>query len=162
MRPSKRNVTGVRLIVGYKLVKAALEVSLGVALLVAGSAGLAEDLRSAAIHFQHHATAAWSTALAERLVRAATGRHVLVLALASLLDGVFSAIEGWALQRRYRWGRWLVVAATSSLLPFEALALARRLSLVRSALLIVNAWIVGYLVRSNIGAAGEGDHAPRS
>jgi uncharacterized membrane protein (DUF2068 family) len=152
MRPYK-SATGLRLIVGYKIVKAALELSFGVLLLIVGPAGLVQDVRGVALHFQHHATAAWSTALAERLVHATTEQHVLVVAVASLVDGVWSALEGWALHRRYPWARWLVVAATSSALPFEVVALVRHLSELRSALLLVNAGIVLYLALGKIGIA---------
>jgi uncharacterized membrane protein (DUF2068 family) len=112
-----------------------------------------EELRAVALSIQHHATAAWSIALAHRLVQAATARTIVVVALAALFDGVLSAVEGWALYRRYRWSGWLVVGTTTSLLPFETLQLVRRLSAGRVALLIVNALIVVYLVRDRLAAS---------
>jgi uncharacterized membrane protein (DUF2068 family) len=111
-----------------------------------------EALRAFALNIQHHATAAWSIALADRLVQAATKRTLLVVALAAFLDGVLSYVEGWALHRRYRWSGWLVVGTTVSLLPFEAIELVRRLSAGRAALLLVNALIVVYLFRHRIAA----------
>jgi uncharacterized membrane protein (DUF2068 family) len=144
---------GVRLIVGYKLAKAAAALSLGVLLLFLGSAGLAHELREVAAALRHHFAAAWSVELSEALVRAAGGRHLLVVAVALLLDGVSSLVEGWALHRRYRWSRWLIVAATSALLPFEVLSLFRRLSLGRFAILLVNAAIVAYLARRRVEPA---------
>jgi len=143
---ASRDEVGVKLIVAYKFVKAVLEVVFGAALLFfAGKA--THELRHIALQIKEHATAAWSVALAEKVARAATERHLVVAALASLLDGVFSSIEGWALHRRYRWSGWLVIGATSCLLPFEALALIRRLTAGRVALLAVNASIVAYLAR---------------
>lgn len=141
-----RDEVGVKLIVGYKVVKAVVELGFGVAVLFfAGKA--TGELRHIALQIKEHATAAWSVALAEKIAHAATERHVVVAALASLLDGVFSSVEGWALHRRYRWSGWLVIGATSCLLPFEALALIRRVTAGRVALLAINASIVAYLAR---------------
>jgi uncharacterized membrane protein (DUF2068 family) len=144
---------GLRLIVGYKLVKAVVEPILGVVLLSFASAGLAGHLRAVALNIRHHAAEAWSVALAERLVRASTERNLLVVGLATLLDGALSFVEGWALHHRYRWSHWLVVGTTSSFLPFEGLALAHHFSAGRIALLIGNALIVIYLVRHGIAVA---------
>jgi uncharacterized membrane protein (DUF2068 family) len=138
---------GLQLIVGYKLAKAVVELGFVVFFVVIGPEHLTEQARAAAVYFRHHAAAAWSSALAEWLIGAATERHVFVVALALLLDGVSSCVEGWALHRRYRWSRWLIVGATSCLLPFEGVALARHPSASRTALLLVNALIVIYLVR---------------
>lgn len=138
---------GIALIVAYKLGKALTELALVVSILVVGPGSVAGRAREAAVFIRHHAVAAWSTALAARLVGAATERHARVLTLALLLDGLFTCLEGWALHRRYGWGRWLVIAATACLLPFEVVALARHQSASRLGLLLLNVLIVGYLVR---------------
>ena len=143
---SGSDATGLRLIVGYKMVKAVAEIALAVVLVSVALAGGAHVLREFAMRVREHATAAWSVALAQRLVRAATGRHLQVAALASLLDGVFSGIEGWALHRRFAWSRWLIVGATSALVPFEIVSLVHRHSAGRLALLCLNVVIVVYLV----------------
>ncbi len=144
---------GVRLIVGYKLAKAVASLSLGVLLLFLGSAGLALELREVAAALRQHFAAAWSVELSQALVRAAGGRHLLVVAVALLLDGMSSLVEGWALHRRYRWSRWLVVGATSAFLPFEVFELFRRPSLGRFAILAINAAIVAYLARRKVETA---------
>jgi uncharacterized membrane protein (DUF2068 family) len=135
------------LIVGYKVAKAALEIAFGAALVLFATKAT-NELRIAAHHVRDHATAAWSVALADKIVQAATRRHLMVVAVASLLDGVLTSIEGWALHRRYRWGSWLVIAATSCLLPFEVISLARHLTAGRVALFFTNVAIVAYLLRS--------------
>jgi len=139
--------SGIGLIVLYKLAKAVAELSLVAAFLLVGPGRLAEHARAVAAFVRHHAASAWSAALAERLTGAATERHARVVTLALLLDGVFTCIEGWVLHRRYPWGRWLVIAATSCLLPFEVVALARHHSAGRASLLVLNLLIVAYLVR---------------
>lgn len=147
---------GVRLIVGYKIAKAGAELLLGALLLTLGSASLAEGLRAVALTVRHHAAEAWSIELAERLVQVAAGRN-LVVALALLLDGVSSLVEGWALHRRYRWSRWLIVGATSCLLPFEVVALIRHLAPGRVVLLLGNALIVAYLIQRRVAAAQDSE-----
>lgn len=137
---------GLGIIVGYKLVKAVIEITFGLAFLFLASR-MTNELHQLALHFREHATAAWSIALAERLGRAATARHVHVVALASLFDGMLSVVEGWALHRRRRWGALLVIGATSCLLPFEIASLVRHVTGGRVVLLLVNALIVTYLVR---------------
>ena len=145
-RGKSLDAPGLRLIVGYKVAKAILELFLGVVLLSFTTAGLTDHLRQLSLHIRHHAVEAWSIAFAERLVRASTERDLLVVGVATLLDGALSAAEGWALYYRYRWSRWFVVGATSILVPFEGLALAHHFSVPRLVLLVGNVSIVIYLV----------------
>jgi uncharacterized membrane protein (DUF2068 family) len=144
---------GLKLIVGYKFVKAALELLPGALLLSRGAAGLTGDLQALAMFLRHHATEAWSIALAERLVHATTQRHVLVVAVAALLDGAFTFVEAYALHRRYRWSRWLVIGATSCSLPVEVVALVLHPTAGRMLLLFVNLLIVLYLLQRRVSAA---------
>lgn len=144
---------GLRLIVGYKLVKGAGEVLLA-ALLVAvgGSWGL-----SLAVALRQHVAGVWSLKLAELLV--ATDRsHAIELVIYGLLfDGLLTLSEGWALYRRFIWAPWLVVVATGSLLPFEVFELLHRASLARLLIVLINVSVVWYLaarvVRRPAGAA---------
>ena len=131
------------------------ELILGVSLLFLGSAALTEELKAVAVVVRHHVAEAWSIELANRLVYAATERNLLVTVLALSCDGALSFVEGWALYRRYRWARWLVVGATACLLPVEGVALARHFSATRISLLCVNALIVIYLVQGRVAIARE-------
>ena len=140
------DAVGLRLIVRYKLAKAILELLLGILLLSFTCAGLTDHLREVAWHIRHHAVEAWSIAFAERLIRASTERNLLVVGVATLLDGALSVVEGWALYHRYRWSRWFVVGATSILVPFEGLALVDHFSVPRLVLLVGNVSIVVYLI----------------
>ena len=140
--------TGLRLIIGYKCAKAAAEILAGGTLLALGSAGATEKLIHAALTLRHHATEAWSIALAEKLLDVSTARHVLVVALAVIADGIVTAIEGWALYRGYGWSHWLVMLTTASLVPFEINALIRHLNTAHVLLLTVNVLIVVYLLRN--------------
>jgi len=62
-------------------------------------------------------------------------------------DAVVSAVEGWALGRGYSWAAWLVVAATSLLLPVEVIELSYRTTVGRVVLFFVNLGIVLYLLK---------------
>ena len=122
-------------------------------LLFVGSTALTEELNTAATIIRRHVAEAWSISLAERVIHVATARNLLVVVCALFLDGTLSFVESWALYHRYRWGRWLVVCATSILLPVELIALFRRLSAIRLALLLVNLSIVLYLIPGRATAA---------
>lgn len=103
-------------------------------------------LQAFATDLPHHFAGAWSIELARLLLNATQPRHASLVALALGFDGVFTIVEGWALRRRHAWGPWLVVASTSSLLPFEILALMHKVRWGRVFILVVNLWILGYLV----------------
>lgn len=142
-----RTPVGERLVVVYKFGKAALEALAAILLSLALAAGWVGPLVTAVTAFGQHSVHPAAVHLAGWLAPLATPARVHVLAMLLGGDAVFSAAEGWVLRRRYPWGRWLVVFATGALLPFELYALARRPSVVRAGLLLVNATIVVYLAR---------------
>jgi hypothetical protein len=61
---------GLRLIIGYKFVKAIAELLIGASFFFLSSAGLADGLTAIAEGIRHHVTEAWSLTLAERLIHA--------------------------------------------------------------------------------------------
>ena len=156
-RQARWDARVVRLIVAYKLAKGVGAMVFALVVVLIGVTSVAAEVRSLAADLVRHAGAAWSVALAEWVLRSATARHVGVLVLAASLDGALSAVEGWALHKRYAWSGWLIVAATSCLLPFEVLALARHPSVMRGVVLAVNAAVVGFLLlhRSAVRARGR-------
>jgi uncharacterized membrane protein (DUF2068 family) len=153
---SYQHPQGIGLIIAYKLVTAVAEFIVGALLWIIGSTALTEELNAAATIIRRHMAEAWSIALAERVIHAASARNLLVVVCALFLDGTLSSVESWALYRRFRWGRWLVVCATSILLPFEFVALIRHLSAVRLAVLLVNSLIVIYLVPCRVAVERRG------
>jgi uncharacterized membrane protein (DUF2068 family) len=139
---------GLVLIITYKLGKGGLWLVLALGLAIGIHLGIGHRLAGAAEQLRHHATHAWSLALARLLVRASTPRGLWTMVVALLADGVVSLIEGWALLHGRWWGPWLVVVATGALLPYELFAVARHPHLGRVALLVVNLAIVVYLART--------------
>jgi uncharacterized membrane protein (DUF2068 family) len=137
---------GLETIIVYKLVKAVAQTVAGLCavwLLIrgaeAGAATLAEFLLE-------HFTGAWALRLATLVVEAATRGHVKLLAVAMFGDAILSAVEGIALQAGRWWAPWLVVIATSLLLPWEAWELIRRPAWGRVAILAINLAVVAYLL----------------
>lgn len=161
-RDALPRTVGVRVIVGYKIVKAAVAFLTGALILILTAFGLATELHTVASNMRDHATEAWSVALAKWLLDAATARNLHVVALACLLDASFSAFEAWALHRRFWWSGWLIVAATSALLPFEGIALVRHFAAGRVALAAGNVLIVLYLVRLELSGATRVSAGSRS
>lgn len=141
-----RRDPGLTLIIAYKLTKGGLWLVLALVVLVGMRLGFEDDLLALAEHLRHHAHA-WSLSFARLVVSAASRRGLWTIVVALVADGSVSLVEGWALVRGRWWAPWLVVGATSTLLPFEVVALARHPEAVRAALLAANLAIVFYLAR---------------
>lgn len=139
-----RRDRGLVVIIAYKLIKGGLWFAFAATILIMMHLGLSGRLMGLASHLRHHAHA-WSLALADLVVRAASRRGLWIIVVALLTDGTVTLVEGWALLHGRWWGPWLVVIATSSLLPFELVTLVRHPHPVRFAVLLVNLAIVWYL-----------------
>jgi uncharacterized membrane protein (DUF2068 family) len=138
---------GVSIIVVYKLVKAAVWCAAGGALLIALRLGETARLGLWAEALQTHLTQAWALKAARALAALTAPGHVRLAIVALVLDGALSLVEGWTLHRRYWFAPWLIVVATSSLLPLELFELTRAVRLGRLVILLVNATVVLYLAR---------------
>jgi uncharacterized membrane protein (DUF2068 family) len=137
----------VRAIVLYKFGKAAVQSLLAAAITVLLATGWVEWARDLAHAVREHVVHHWSIRLAELVLKALTGKHLYWVVAALIGDAIVSGVEGWALARGYTWGQWMVVAATSLLLPVELLELATRLTLGRLLLFGINLTITLYLLR---------------
>jgi len=136
---------GEQAIIVYKLGRACVQGLAAVLLLLGARDGLAAALARVAQRIADHAVHASVAALAHRILAALP--HLQLLGAALAADAGLAALEGWALARGHRWGEWLVVVTTGSLLPWEAWELIRRPSLVRLLLLLVNLAVVLYLAQ---------------
>jgi uncharacterized membrane protein (DUF2068 family) len=138
---------GLRVIMAYKLGKAALWVALATLLGLLASAGNLEHFRAAAGVVREHLASHWSLALADALLSILDTRALRIVELSLAIDAALSVVEGYALWRGRRWGPWLVVVASALPLPFEAWKVAQSFRPPRVALLVVNLAIVAYLLR---------------
>jgi len=138
---------GVRAIVLYKFAKAAGGLLLAVAvmlLVLTGYVTRAHKLVEA-VHdnLVHH----WSIKLAELVLKSLTAKRLWWVVAALVGDAAISGVEGWALAKGYSWAAWLVVAATSLLLPVEVIELSYRTTPGRVIIFAVNLTIVLYLLK---------------
>jgi uncharacterized membrane protein (DUF2068 family) len=141
---SSRSTFLLSWIVAFKAVKAALLVTLGVALLLAIRRDPVDLLLQIALAVHLPLT----SRLFERAVMIAlraTPRREAVLAVTAVGYAVLMAAEGVGLYLRRRWARWFTIGATSSLMPIEAFEIARRPGSVRVLVLLLNAVVVIYL-----------------
>lgn len=138
---------GLQLVITYKFVKGAVELAGGFILAwfaFHNEVGALERLaRMLGRQVAHPA----ALELAKLIVRVSTPHFLRMTAVALVLDGLVSFFEGWALHRRFWWAPWLVVVATSVLLPYELLEVSRHPRIGRVLILVINAAVVFYLSR---------------
>jgi uncharacterized membrane protein (DUF2068 family) len=139
---------GLETIIVYKLTKAVLQALVGIAAIALLVRGTEAGAATLAEFILEHFTGAWALHLVTMIVRAATRGHVKLLAFAMLADSLLSAVEGLALRAGRWWAPWLIVVATSALLPWEVWHLVRHPRWGRVAVLVINVAVVVYLLRN--------------
>ena len=77
-----------------------------------------------------------------------TSRRLHQIGIVAFVYAALFLAEGVGLWSLQRWGEWITVLITGSLLPFEIYELWHRLTLPRAAMLLLNAAVVCYLVIS--------------
>jgi uncharacterized membrane protein (DUF2068 family) len=136
----------LRTIAVLKFLKAALLIAAGIGALHLVKRDIAEYAENLVVkyhlnpgnHFVAQALARTSNVTPRRLHE--IGAVAFVYAALFLLEGVGL----WSLKR---WGEWVTVVITGSLLPFEVYELWHRPSWPKTMVLILNALILGYLIR---------------
>jgi uncharacterized membrane protein (DUF2068 family) len=137
---------GVRLIIGYKLVRAVLSFAGALALGLLFGTHRLDAMHDLAHRLMEHSTSALAERVAHLMLSALEPKHVIIGITALVLDAIVLCFEGWALMHGRRWGAWVVVAATGTPIPFEIASLLRHLAAGRVAVLLVNVAIVAYLL----------------
>ena len=135
----------IRLIAVFKFVKGGLLVALGIGVFNLLHKDIAvsvehwiEALRlDPGNHFLNAALAKASNVSPEQITKIGLGSF--------LYAGLFLT-EGTGLWLRKRWGEWLTVIITSSLIPVEIYEIHRHLSVLKLGVLALNVAIVGYLI----------------
>jgi len=138
---------GVRVIVLYKALKSVGEALLAAIITLMVMTGSVERAHALGAALREHLVHHWSIKLAEMLMRSLTATRLWWVVAALIGDSIVSGVEGWALARGFSWAAWLVVAATSTLLPVEIIELSYRTTAGRVALFLVNLSIVLYLLK---------------
>jgi uncharacterized membrane protein (DUF2068 family) len=138
---------GLEAIIDYKLIKAVVELAIGLLLLVALVRGPEAMAATVAQQVVDHASGAWALRAARVIVRSGTAGHVTLAAVVAIADSGLSALEGLALRAGRWWAPWLVVAATGALIPVEIWEIIRKPKPIRGVILVLNWVILIYLLR---------------
>jgi uncharacterized membrane protein (DUF2068 family) len=141
----KTNDRLLRVIALFKFLKAASLIALGI--------GAFKLLHKDLGGFLEHWTMALGLDPGNRFVDAALGKasnlspeQIKKLGLGSFLYAALFLAEGTGLWLLKRWGEWLTVIITGSLVPVEIYEIYRHPSVVKVAVLVVNVGVVGYLI----------------
>lgn len=141
----KTNDRFLRVIAIFKFLKAASLIALGV--------GAFKLLHKDLGEVMEHWTMALGLDPGNRFVDAALSRasnlspeQIKKLGLGSFLYAALFLAEGTGLWLLKRWGEWLTVIITGSLVPVEIYEIYRHPSAVKVLVLVVNLGVVGYLI----------------
>ncbi len=130
----------------FKLVKAALLITLGVAALsLSHDAHLVTTLRG----FVHSLGLNAHSGLIDRALGKALGvdhRRLQELAIGTFVYAAVFLVEGTGLLLRKRWAEYLTTIVTASFVPFELYEMVHSASVLKGAGLVLNVAIVLYLV----------------
>ncbi len=146
----------LRLIAGFKFLKAATLIAVGVGVFRL----LHKDVGEIAEHWAEALKLDPGNRLVDRALAKASNlrpEQIKQLGLGSFLYAALFLAEGTGLWLEKRWGEWLTIIITSSLVPVEIYEIYRHPSVVKVGVLVINLGIVGYLVyriRSKKGGSG--------
>ncbi|MEZ0229140.1 MAG: DUF2127 domain-containing protein [Planctomycetota bacterium] len=154
---------GLKLIIGWKLVKATLLI-----LIAAGAFAMLHkdlhDLAEGLVTWLHLDPASKKVeSFLTKVDKFDTPAHKAELGSGAIVFALFILVEAWGLYRRRRWAELLTIAATSLLIPVEVYEICRHPSFGKVLTLLVNALIVLYLARHHYlfvpGPVGRWLHA---
>lgn len=145
---------GLRLVIGYKLVKALLV--LGVATFLTLEP---REAARAAIAFAHELmeSGAFLSRAGRWLGLHVSRKDLHHAAALAWLDGTTTLAEAWLLFRGKPWGEWLVVLTLAALVPFEAVSLERHPGPIKGLGMALNVAVVAYLAMRRIRARRRGE-----
>jgi len=135
----------LRLIAIFKFVKAALLISIGIGALKL----LHKDLATVLDHWISMLGLDPGNQYVDRVLDKAanfTPHKIKLLGVGSFIYAGLFLTEGTGLWLAKRWGEWVTVIITSSLLPIEIYELFHRFSAMKVVVLLINIAVVVYLV----------------
>ena len=135
----------LRLIALFKFFKAAMLIALG----VGAFRLLHKDVGGIVEHWVEALRLDPGNRFVDAALAKASNLHpdqIKQLGLGSFLYAGLFLAEGTGLWLEKRWGEWLTVIITSSLVPVEIYEIYRHPSVVRVAVLVINIAVVGYLI----------------
>jgi uncharacterized membrane protein (DUF2068 family) len=145
MAEKTKGSRGLLLVAAYKLIKGVALLALGIGALrllhrdVAAEAARWIDLLR--IDPQNH----YIQSMLARIAKV-DARKLKELSIGTFLYSAVFLTEGVGLTLRKRWAEYLTILTTASLLPLEIYEIARRFSVAKIVILLVNIAVVVYLV----------------
>ena len=136
----------LRLIALFKFIKSILLIATGIGAFHFVHTNLTQSAQNLVSRY-HLDPGNHYVAVALSRVSSITPRRLHELGDVAFVYACLFLIEGIGLWSLKRWGEWLTVIITGSLLPFEIYELCRSPSWAKLAVLALNTLIFGYLVR---------------
>jgi len=136
---------GLLLIAVFKFIKALILLALGIALLRLLHQDVADKISDWADAFQIDPDNLYLQHLMDRL-SVLSDRRMIVLSIGTFFYSGLFFVEGIGLALRKRWAEYLTTIITTSLIPVEVYEIAKRATVMRLTLLVLNIAVVIYLV----------------
>ena len=137
---------GLRVIIIWKIVKAVLLYSLGIAAFALVHSDIAHGAARAIVWLGIDAGRPTVQHAIAHLA-GLTPRRLSWIGVGMIVYATVNSIEAWGLHRRRTWAEWMTVGLTVALVPIEIYELIKHPSLGKVIALIVNIAIVLYLLR---------------
>jgi len=135
----------LRIIAFFKFIKAALLIATGIGALRLVNRNIYEYATDLVARYHLNPGNHFIAHALERTT-SITPRQLYGLGILAFVYSVFFLAEGIGLWSLKRWGEWITVVITGSLLPFEIYEIWHRFSLSKTAVLVFNVAIVVYLI----------------
>lgn len=144
--PAKQHVAGLYFIIGMKLLKGSLFVTLAVVMYCLSDNDLPADFAKLMEHLRVHPGNQFFQELAVKVGRL-TEANVLWAAAGTFVYSLFSLVEGVGLIFRAGWAGWLAIGESAFFIPIEIFDLLHRFRWPVFVILVLNIFIVEYLLR---------------
>jgi len=143
---TRKSTAGLRTIAGYEATKGALILLAGLGLLGLVHHDVQEAGEELVRHFHLSPSSHYPRIFLE-LAAKVTDSWLWGLAAGSLLYASLRFAEAYGLWRGKRWAAWLGAASGAIYVPYEAVEVFAKLTVLRLASLALNLLIVGYLLQ---------------
>jgi uncharacterized membrane protein (DUF2068 family) len=143
--PAHQSLTGLRTIAGYEAAKGAIVLLAGLGLLGLIHHDVQEAGEELVRHFHLSPSSHYPRIFLELTARVTDG-WLWALALGSLLYASLRFAEAYGLWHGKAWAEWLATISGAIYVPFELVELLKKVTALRTASLLVNLIVVGYML----------------
>jgi uncharacterized membrane protein (DUF2068 family) len=150
-----RHANGIRLVALFEAAKGGVVLLAGLGLLELIHRNAQKIGEEIVRHLHINPARHYPKIFSDALTGSSDGR-LRALAIAALLYALVRFAEAYGLWRRREWAIWFGILSGGIYLPLEAYELAVRMSAIKVGILLVNLFVVGWLVRvRGLGKAGR-------